>query len=166
MSAWRLWAALLVLLAPATAAAQHADPPMSLIVGHWLSEGRVVGVPCPRDNICLNVIGDVRFGQVRTLAGPPVAKRVTARFEFHARIIDSVDLILLVRPVSNDGLLEGWWVRTAWPGRPVCVDPDLLASNGIARSAGAIRRKHALCFPAGAKRRLSKQDFIYSYKAG
>ena len=152
----RCWllAQLLAFSASAATAAQPSPRPVSLIVaGRWL-DVTVIGQPACQEDLpdgeeclSLNVIADVRLGNVRTLAGPNVPRLLTARFEFHAVPADGYYQVLLVRPsVADRGRFEGFSLGRMRRDRQHCVDRSRLTSNDVPLPARAPIAGDRVCF--------------------
>lgn len=151
---WRFLAPLLAFSATGATATQAPHQPVSLIVaGRWLGV-TVIGQPaCPEDVpdgeecMSLNVIADVRLGDVRTLAGPNVPRLLAARFEFHALPANGYYQVLLVRPsVVDRGRFEGISLGRMRRNRQVCVDRYLLTNNDVPLPARARIAGDQVCF--------------------
>jgi len=151
---WWVLTALLAFSATGAAAAEPVPQPVSLIVaGRWL-DVTVIGEPACQEDLpdgdeclSLNVIADVRLGNVRTLAGPNVPRLLTARFEFHALPANGYYQVLLVRPSAVDrGRFDGISLGRTRRNRQVCVDRSWLASNDVPRPARARIAGDRLCF--------------------
>lgn len=151
---WWVLAPMLAFAATGAAAAQPAPQPVSLIVGgRWL-DATVIGQPaCPAEVpdgeqcLSLNVIADVRLGNVRTLAGPDVPRLLTARFEFHALPADGFYQVLLVRPSAVDrGRYDGISLGRMRRNREVCVERSWLTNHDVPLPARARIAGDNVCF--------------------
>lgn len=132
---------------PAPPSSAAAGNPVSLIAARWRRE-TIVGSPlCPPEHICSNVIADVRLMHVRTLAGPRVPSALTARFEYHARIANAANVILVVRQsLADPGRFDAVWAGAALRFEPVCVDPQILTHHSIPLPRRVYVRDTELCF--------------------
>lgn len=153
------WPLLAVALSPvfaltgATAAPPPQHQPSSLIVaGSWL-DVNVIGQPaCPEtipeggECLSLNVVADVRLDNVRTLAGPTVPWRLTARFEFHAEPADGYYQVLLVRPSAVDRRrFDALSIGRMRRNRQLCISRHWLADNGVQLPAHARIAGDSVC---------------------
>ena len=144
---------LVVLVAGAAVvqAPERPSQPVSLIVaGQWRGVTVVGNPPCPEnvpDCLSLNVIADVRLGNVRTLAGPRVPTVMTARFEFHADPARGAQQVLLVRRSAVDhGRFDAINLGRVLRGRPICVARDALTANSITVPRRAQLTGDMVCF--------------------
>jgi hypothetical protein len=157
-----LAAVLLACSATSAPAAQAPPQPVSLIVvGRWLDVD-VIGQPACREIqegeecLSLNVIADVRLSAVQTLAGPPVPRRLTARFEFHAMPAEGSYEVLLVRPSAVDrGRFDGFSLGRVRHDRRVCASRALLAANRVPLPRRPRVVGDRICF-----RRFSQQQLL------
>lgn len=150
------FAALLLALAPPSTGADAAPPPaqpVSLIVaGSWL-DVNVIGQPaCPEpipqgeECLSLDVIADVRLDNVRTLAGPTMPWRLTARFQFHAEPAEGYYQILLVRRSAVDRRrFDGLSIGRMRRNRQLCISRHWLANNNVPLPAHARIEGDSVC---------------------
>lgn len=151
---WRLLALLLAFSSTRATAAQPPHQPVSLIVaGRWLGATMIGQPACQGDlpegeqRMSLNVIADVRLGNVRTLAGPNVPRLIVARFEFHALPATGYYQVLLVRPsVVDRGRFEGISLGRMRRNRQFCVERSLLPNNDVPVPAHTRIAGDQLCF--------------------
>ena len=118
----------------------------SLIIGDWVDAINVRGVPCPEEYVCLNVIGDIRFARIRTLAGPPISSPAVVRLEYHSEPLPDRRPILLVRPTPKPSVLAGVWIGMVKAGKVPCVARSVLAEHGISPTSSYRNSGDLLCF--------------------
>jgi hypothetical protein len=106
----------------------------------------VAGSPCPPEHLCLNVVADARFADVRTLSGPRVPGVVTARLDLHSEPRRDIVLLVLLRHPGSGESWQAWVLTGAPPEDEACIGLRTLAQYGIARPMSARRRGDRVCF--------------------
>jgi hypothetical protein len=135
-----LLAALPPWLAPSPAAA--ADRGRSLVVANWSDD--VIVSPCAAEPLCDVFVRKAPILNVRTLAGPPVPRKMIAYFGMHGTLPPGSRFVAWVFR------WKGRW-RAQWRGqvesRPDdCIRADLWLETGAPVPAQAYRKADEICF--------------------
>jgi len=125
--------------------------PASLVVVNNWRDYRVVGQPCARGEICMDVDVDARLRGVRTLSGPRVRSSFTARLHLEAPPAAGYRPVLLVWPGAPNTPWRARWVTIA-PGvaggrSPICIDLATLRTARVPVPARGHVYANQVCLP-------------------
>jgi len=140
------------LIAMMLAASAALEAPPSLAFASW---GGFSNPTQPKEwgcdkvqMICLDALADVRFIHVKTIAGSPLERSVTAATAFHAPPRRGMRILVAVTTAS-DGTRQGKILRYVLPGKhQACLDMETITARKYPVPSHSERRGDEICFRA------------------
>jgi hypothetical protein len=122
----------------------------SLVVGEWGSstsandEAACDGMMA--DEVCMDVIEDVRLREMLTLSGPRVSSQVPLRLTLHVPPKRGRKLVLLVAPAVKGQPRRATWVTTARTGSSACIERSWFKDNRLVEPIDSRQDGDRICF--------------------